>query len=151
MSDTNTRWEGYSDYQKVSIRVGETIENAVDAYARIDSLHTENAVVEPELAAEARARIKSAAMKLIPELENDREVVDFYDEVLERWQGDDGYLQELREVSLQQSCPEWLEDMVIDIRRAGWELGYLQAGRTERVTPEDPDEAKQQEIQQMFK
>jgi hypothetical protein len=151
MSDTNTRWEGYSDYQKVSIRVGETIENAVDAYTLIDSRHTENAPVEPEFAADARAQIKSAAMKLIPELENDREVVDFYDEVLDRWQGDDGYLQQLREVSLQQSCPDWLEDMVIDIRRAGWELGYLQAGRTERVTPEDPDEAKQQEIKQMFK
>lgn len=151
MSDANTRWEGYSDYQKVSIRVGETIENAVDAYARLDSLHTEKIPVEPELAAEARARIKSAAMKLIPELENDRDTVDFYDEVLERWQGDEGYLQELREVSLERRCPDWLEKMVIDIRKVGWELGYLQAGRTERVTPEDPDEAKQQEIKQMFK
>jgi hypothetical protein len=31
-------------------------------------------------------------------------------------------------------------EFVEDIRRAGWELGYLQAGRTKKKEPQDPAE-----------
>lgn len=145
-----TRWEGYSDYKTVSITVGQTIEGAVEAYAQIESRHAEAAPVEPELAAEARARIKSAAMKLLPELRNDKDTVELYKEILDDWEGEDGHIQELNRIQLQHDCPPWLYEMVVQIRQAGWELGYLKAGRSAKQTPDDPEEAARQETRSMF-
>lgn len=130
-----TRWEGYADYQRVSIRIGKSIDDALDAYAELDSRHQEAARIPPAVAAEARSSILSAAMRLVPELEADRAVDDTpYDEILARWQGTGdrpGFLQRLNETQLQEECPSWLFQMTLDIRTAGWHLGYLQAGRTE--------------------
>lgn len=140
--EADTVWEGYSDYQRVSIRIGRSIDEALDAYAELDSRHQENAPIPPNVAAEARTNILSAAMRLLPELEADRSVEDKpYDEMLRRWRsGGDGagYLQRLNEVSLQQECPGWLFQLVLDLRTAGWHLGYLQAGRTTKTEAEDP-------------
>jgi len=141
-SSANTRWEGYSDYQAVSHRVGQSIESAVEAYAEISSAHTEGAPVTPDQAAEARAAILAAALKLVPEMENDREAVTMYDEILDRWNGEEGFIARLNDMQLQQTAPGWLFQFIVDIRRAGWELGYLQAGRTAKSDPDDPVEAE---------
>jgi len=122
--------------------VARSIDSALDAYARVRGAHVEGATIDPELAAEARGRIMSAAMKLIPELEQDRESVDKYDEILERWQGDDGFVRRFSEVQMRRECPGWMHQFVIDMRTAGWELGYLQAGRREAGEPDDPTEAE---------
>lgn len=135
--ETNSRWDGYSDYRFVSLRVATTIDNALDAYSRIDGAHSEGAKVGPELAAEARARIMSAVLKLIPEMRRDAGSVELYAEILDRWEGEDGYVRALDEVSFREQCPGWLFQMMLDIRSAGWELGYLQAGRTEKAS-KDP-------------
>lgn len=70
--------------------------------------------------------------------------VDVYTEILTRWtesyKGGEGLLDRLQDVRLHQECPEWLETLVRDIRKAGWEIGYLQAGRTISETTLDPDE-----------
>jgi hypothetical protein len=139
------RWDGYSDYREISLRMARSIDRALDAYARIEGAHAEQATVSPAQAAEARSRIHVAAIKLIPELEHDREDVDVYDEILEKWTGDDGYIQQLDAVTLRDECPGWLFDMVTDMRTAGWELGYLQAGRVESE-PADPVEAETEDM-----
>jgi len=146
--ESDTRWEGYADYRKISLRVAGAIEDAVNAYARLDSAHQENAQIQPELAAEARARILGAAMKLMPELEEDRETVDLYDQILTRWEDgekpdDDsspGYIEAINQTRLKDESPSWLFQMVLDIRQAGWELGYLQAGRKRDAGDGDPVE-----------
>lgn len=146
--ETQTKWEGYSDYRRVSGQVAASIDEALDAYAAIDSAHAENARVSADDAAEARQKILGAALKLAPELENDREVEKQYASILNRWQGEDGFLQRLDSISLRETSPAWLRQFVLDIRTAGWELGYLQAGRTQRAEPEDPVE---RDVQSMFK
>lgn len=138
--DEGTRWEGYANYQSVSFRVAESVDQAIDAYSQIESAHTEGARINPEFAAEARSQILSAAVRLYPELEQDRESVDLYDQILGRWEGQDGYLEKFSETSLRRSFPGWLVHFVIDIRSAAWELGYLQAGRRAKSEPEDPVE-----------
>lgn len=133
--DSDKRYEGYSDYSSVSSRVATSIDRAVDSYSTLDALHTENARIRPNAAAEIRRHILAAALKLKPELEantvggsNDDE--DIQAEILDRWVGEEGFIERFRETSLQDDCPDWLYDFVNDIRRAGWEIGYLQAGRT---------------------
>jgi len=59
-----------------------------------------------------------------------------------------GYFDALSEIRLQQECPDWLEDWVIDIRTAGWEIGYLQAGRSVSPEPDVPD--PDEEFESMF-
>lgn len=140
--DRGSRWEGYSDYRVVSGRIARTIEDAVEAYAVIDARHSEGASVSPELASDARASIMAAAMMLQHEMERERgDDEKPYDEILSRWEGEEGFLRQMDTVQLRQVRPAWLHEMVLDIRRAGWELGYLQAGRTESQEPEDPVEA----------
>lgn len=145
VEERETRFEGYADYRRISLRVASSIDRAVDAYARLDSAHNENAQVPPELAAEARGRIYGAAIKLIPELEDDREHVDDYDDILERWEdGEDederGFIARLNDTQLKSDSPAWLFQMVLDIRTAGWKLGYLRAGRETETSDGDPVE-----------
>jgi hypothetical protein len=142
----SSRFEGYSDYEIVSIRLGESIDDAVEAYAKIDAAHDEGANVAAAAAAEARGQIMSAAIKLLPALQADRDAVDEYDEMLASWEGEKGHISKLRDTSLRQECPDWLYDFVLDIRRAGWELGHLQAGRTTKEY-DDPAEG---ETESMF-
>lgn len=144
---TTKRWEGYSDYQSVSNRVAAAIDDAIDAYAYIEALHIEDARIRQREAAEARSRIVGATIKLLPELEQNSSNADgdsVYGEILERWtgspDGDDGLLEKLKSVRLRSECPDWLGQLVRDIRKAGWEIGYLQAGRTVSESNLDPNE-----------
>lgn len=61
---------------------------------------------------------------------------------------DEGYLRELRDIQLQNECPDWLEQFVLDIKTAGFELGYLQAGRTVSIN-EDADPIEE-DVNSMF-
>lgn len=140
--ERSTRYEGFADYSAVSRSVSNAVENAVDAYAMIQSRHSEGARVTPDQAAEASAHILGAALKLLPELEDDLDDVEEYQEILERWKGDDGFIERLKAESLSSRSPEWLGQFAVDIRRAGFELGYLRAGRqtdTENVSWKDGD------------
>lgn len=158
MSDDQYRYEyeGYSDYKTVSNRVGQSIDDAVRAYAALESLHLEGARVRRTLAAEIRQDILSAAMMLIPDLQGsqfgDEEDDDPFEDILDRWGvedgqfTDDGYLAELRGTSLQENVPEWLYRLVVDIRTAGWEIGYLRAGRINQERDLDDDERQASEF-----
>lgn len=145
-------WEGYSHYKTVSKSVAETIDRAIDAYAYLDSLHNENAPIQPEVAANARSDILGAVLKLKPELERDRDEKDDYENILDRWEDntdndEPGHITKLHQTQLHNEMPAWMFQLMMDIRTAGWELGYLKAGRTATGEPEDPVEA---DAQQMF-
>lgn len=168
---SNGRFEGYAHYQTISNSIAESIDEALSAYAELDSLHAEDAKIGAQQAARARSRIKLAALKLVPELREDAHHNEQYQEILARWHGaldieqedgkpktvqpdfptaapEGGYFEALAEIRLQRECPPWLEDWVIDIRTAGWEIGYLQAGRSISPDPEVAD--PEREFDQMF-
>lgn len=153
--EVRIEYEGYSDYKTVSNRIGATIDNAVDACAAISALHTEGARVRPQLAAELRRDIVSAALMLVPDLEGAQngDGEGNHDDILERWGvgqdgeiGEDGYLGQLRQTDLQRECPDWILQLAIDIRRAGWEVGYLRAGRMNRELDVEEDERQAREM-----
>lgn len=133
---SETYWEAYSDYQTVSKRVAHSVDEALDAYATLESHHLEGAQMSPGKAAQIRKRILSAALRLVVELEEEEESKNIYSDILERWRGedeeDDGFIKQLRGVQLKDTMPSFLLQMIIDIRRAAWHLGYIQAGRQSR-------------------
>lgn len=140
--EDRTTWEGYSDYREISLRTAESIDRALEAFALVDSAHTEGWTLGAREAAEARADILACAIKLVPELRQDRAEKGIFDDILTRWLSEgtgEGYITQLDEASLRSTCPGFLFQMVLDMRAAGWHLGYLQAGRTQ-TEHADPDE-----------
>lgn len=163
MSEESTKsWEGYSDYQTVSNSIARSIDEALEGYTTLESLHVESARIQATQAARARSKIKLAALKMVPELRDDAPTNKQYQRILARWHGGfdyddengethhvnppddleiaDGYLDGLNNVQLSATCPPWLEQFAIDIRTAGWELGYLKAGRTHTENNLEPAE-----------
>lgn len=131
-------WQSFADYRAVSQQVARAVDEAVAAYSEIESMHVEGVKIRDREAAQARARVQTAALMLLPELEAN---ADDYDELLARWTDEDGYLARLDDVSLRVSCPDWLEQFARDIREAGFRLGYLQAGQYEGDDTEFSDES----------
>lgn len=143
--DPETQFEGFSDYQTVSQSVARSIDKAVEAYALVQSRHSEAARMNADTAAEASSHILGAALKVLPELEENANAKDetdaseenIFSEMLNDWKGEDGYIERLKRATLVNECPEWLFNFVTDIRRAGFHLGYLKAGRERQTeTPE---------------
>ena len=128
-----SEWEAYADYQSVSERVAESVADAIDALSRIEA---RGAARESHTNVETldRSSVLSAVTFLRTELENGRASKEVYDDILTRWEGEDGYLQRFRTMGIQQleSAP-WLQQFAEDLHRAGWELGYLKAGREKQV------------------
>lgn len=158
--EPTTRWEGFSDYQAVSNSIVRSIDEALDSYTVLQSLHAEGAKVSPRQAAQARAKILSAALRLVPELRDYASDNEEYQDILGRWLGaveigdktyegdfsdfeddiDEGFIDALDDVVLNTMSPGWLHQFVVDIRTAGWELGYLQAGRSVSESNLEPAE-----------
>lgn len=128
-------WDAYADLEVVSKQVTETIKNALEAYALLDKAGQHRSKIRTGRVVELEADILAAAMRLSVELEAeaDRDV-GYAIDILDRWQGDDGYIQRFRQTSVKNSREPWIHEFVSDIRRAGWELGYLQAGKREENT-----------------
>lgn len=126
----NSQWDAYSDYQLVSRNVTEAIDSATRAFSMID----QSALTGRKLKGretELRADILDAAMRLRVELEAERERGESYaSDILDRWEGEEGFLRRFRsDPGLVYEQADWFEQFVSDIRRAGWELGYLKAGK----------------------
>ncbi|RLM83697.1 hypothetical protein D3D02_16985 [Halobellus sp. Atlit-38R] len=140
-SDTKTYFEGYSDYETVAQDIGKAVRDAVDAYSHLDAQQRQAARGRgANAAAQAHQHILAAAIRLVPELQRDRDSREKLDEIYVDWTGDDGYIQRLKNTQLEAGSPDWLYEFVVQIREAAWELGYLQAGRTEKAEAEDPNE-----------
>lgn len=142
-TETETYFEGYSDYESVSKDIGQAVRDAIDAYAYIDGRHSQGARVRATDAASAYRRILGAAIRLLPELERNADAKDEVGDIYDDWTGDgddDGQLDDLRSLSFQGPPPDWLFEFVVQIRAAAWELGYLQAGRSRKAEEGDPVE-----------
>ncbi|UXF50877.1 MAG: hypothetical protein HQRvContig02_20 [Haloquadratum phage sp.] len=129
----DTEWDAYSDYQHVSRRVAGSIGDAIDAISVIDSGKVAGEKLSSREETDLRADVLGAVIRLQTELENERDQNEVYDEILARWEGDEGYINRFRGVDpMDYQAEAWLQQFARDIHRAGWELGYLKAGREEK-------------------
>lgn len=129
-----SEWEAYADYQSVSEHVGESIADAIDALCYLESAKKTGYKPKTDEEADYRATVLSAAMSLKTELENGRDTKPVYDEILSRWEGEDGYIYRFRQVDvLSAGAESWMYQFAEDLHRAGWELGYLKAGREKQI------------------
>lgn len=143
-------WEAYSDYRDVSNRVTQSIDDAVDAFAQLDQSAASGRKLNSERRAELRADILSAATMMRVELEAEADRGESYaEEILNKWQDSDdgdeeGWLSQFRHARRGEAAElPFLSELATDIRRAGYELGYLQAGRKEKTEDEgDADDAE---------
>lgn len=139
--EPDAEWSAYSDYAYVSKRVTESISDALDAYAALDNAVMTGQKLTTHERTELRSDILAAAMRLQIELESERDRnAEYAAEMLDRWEGDDGYIDSFRNTSFVNHSPDWFNRFASDIRRAGWELGYLKAGK-ENAVKNDGDDA----------
>jgi hypothetical protein len=149
---SNSEWQAYADYD-VSSRVAESIDDAVMAYSTLEAMMSEGASIDPGQASDCRRKIQTAAMRVLVDMQESND--ERFDDILEDWVGEDregGYIQEFQDCELGHNLPGWLFTFVMQIREAGWKLGYVRAGRREPGTPssdDDEEEQIQQEIQSM--
>jgi hypothetical protein len=141
-------WDGYTDYQQVAGRVASEIHDATAAAAMLQRIDVEGGQVQPREMAEASSRILSAAMLIEGQLDEYSEYNDDYEEILEDWKGDDGYIKRFRRTDFYGEVPEWLFEFVGQINRAGLILGYLKAGREEEV--KDEGDSADSEVKQVI-
>jgi len=151
-----SQFSAYSNYHQVTGAIASAIDEANDAYAHAAARKGEGKSLRSADAIRLRKTMKKAAMMLLPELRANQEADDIYGEILTRWQTDgaadafaaDGgdewppYLHAIDTVQLRgtQEFPPWLEQFMIDIRQAGWDIGHLQAGETTQTESLDPAE-----------
>lgn len=155
--EDNTEFRGYSDYKSVSQDVGSAVADAVDIYANLEGYHRQTRGQNPHhrnegLPALAHTHILGAALRLVPELRANKSAREKYEEMLNRWEGqddesEDGYIYRLSNANLSSECPDWLRDFVLDIREAAFHLGYLQAGKNVQAGEGDPIE---EDVNAMF-
>ena len=127
--DADTQWDAYSDYQHVSRRVAGSIGDAIDALSIIESGKVTGEKLSSREETDLRADVLGAVIRLQTELENEREQRETYDEILSRWEGEEGFIARFRALDVMAARSEpWLQQFAQDIHRAGWELGYLKAG-----------------------
>jgi len=132
-SGPETEWDAYSDYQHVSRRVAKSIGDAIDAISIIESGKVAGEKLSSREETDLRADVLGAVIRLQTELEIERETKEVYEEILTRWEGEDGYINRFRNLDVMNPQSEgWLQQFASDIHRAGWELGYLKAGREEK-------------------
>lgn len=133
--EPKAEWNAYTDYQHVTRRVAESVGDAIDAISTIEAAKLSGEKLSSRQETDLRTDVMAAVTRLRNELENERDTKDVYDEILSRWEGEEGSLKKFQQMNIMTPTPEpWLQQFAADIHRAGWELGYLKAGREEKVT-----------------
>ena len=142
------RWDGYSDYKTISDSIARQINAANAAHADIKARHKQGARLTRDRAASAESHIFAAIHQLKHEIRREKDSNDELGEIWDRWteggeEFDQGLLDKLDQTYLVNDCPEWVGTLVDDIYQAGWELGYIAAGRTESgPDPSDPHDGE---------
>lgn len=151
--DSETKWDAYSDYQDVSNRLTKSIDAAIEAFALLDQARQTGCKINSKHEMQERAEIVAAATRLRVELESESARGEEYaEEILDKWVGEgdeEGYLAKFRHAPRGGIADlEFLEEFATDIRRAGWELGYLRAGREEKA--ENQGDSADSEVQKVI-
>ena len=147
--DADTQWDAYSDYQHVSRRVAGSIGDAIDALSIIESGKVTGEKLSSREETDLRADVLGAVIRLQTELENERDQRETYDEILSRWEGEEGFIARFRALDVMAARSEpWLQQFAQDIHRAGWELGYLKAGS--ETKDKSGGEKDDSDIQELF-
>jgi hypothetical protein len=141
---TQGEWEGYSIYRKVSAENHDAVTQAIDAHAAIVAMQSENHFPDPDEAREYKSAILGAAMRFLTELEReaDRRPDSEFSEILDAWTDDEdseGSITKLRQTQLRSERvveDDWFRELVEQIHKVAWELGYIKAGRTAETTEE---------------
>ena len=129
-----SEWEAYADYKSVSERVADSVADAINGLSTIESAKAAGEKLPPSVETDSRSAVLTAVTLLSTELENERGSKEVYDDILSRWEGEEGYLERFRTADLVDRPPEpWIKQFAEDIHRAGWELGYLKAGREKQI------------------
>lgn len=150
--DTTTEWDAYSDYALVSKWVTKSIRDAIEAFALLDQANAVGHKIDTREETQLRSDILSAAMRLRIELEAESDRgEDYAEKILNDWTGsgeEPGYIEKFRATPARQTADlEFLADFAAGIRKAGWKLGYLQAGREQESVDEgDQDDAEVTQI-----
>lgn len=128
-------WDAYSDFQHVSRRVSQIVVDATKALQKIESAKRSGEKLQSELETDLRTDVLTAVTLLRTELENERDTNETYNEILSRWEGEEGFIDQFDRMDAISRQPEpWLKDFAGDIHRAAWELGYLKAGSEQKET-----------------
>jgi len=131
----DTRWDAYTDFQHISRRTSDKIFDAVEAVATLEAAKLSGEKLKPREETDLRTTVDAAVTLLRTELQNERDRSELYDEILSRWEGEEGFINRFEAMNATNTRPEpWLGDFAQDIHRAGWELGYLKAGREQKET-----------------
>jgi hypothetical protein len=137
------KWDGFSDYNDVSRRIVNAVDLAAECEATLRSRHREGAKISPELASELRSGIQSAINKVYPEIEREAERDEIYRKYKRRLDGEEdaasGLIDAFHQANFQTQAPNEINDLVKVLRKAAWELGYYQAGRTEGKEDDSSD------------
>jgi len=137
-------WSAYSEYKDQSQQVAEKVSRANDAYSFLVSVYTQDMHLPEKSAMDTKRALLNAGMRLKPEIKMNNEHEPF-DEIWERWDGEEGYIQMLIQHDFYNGMPGWVHQYSDDLMTAAWEIGYLQAGRQEAADP-DSDDAKISEV-----
>lgn len=147
----NKKWQGYSAYQEVASQLHKDVNKAIRAYATIKSLDSQNVGITPQTAVKTKRAILAVAKRTFYEVQVNRQI-DEFDEIYERWSGnevnqgetietgDTGYVARLEEADFREGAPEFLPELMDDLVTATWKLGYIRAGVEKPADPDDTDE-----------
>lgn len=152
------KWEGYSVFQEISSQLHKDVNNAIKAYAHINSLDTSHMGITPQASVKTKRAILGVSKRVYYEIQVNRHVED-YREIYERWSGDevdgdgeivagadDGFIERLEDADFTQGAPDFLPQLMDDLVKAAWTLGYIRAGVQKSADPEDAEE----QVSEMF-
>jgi hypothetical protein len=85
-SPGDQKWESYSVFKEISSELHKNVNNAIKAYAHINSLDTSNMGITPQSAVKIKRAILGVSTRVFYEIQINRHV-DEYREIYERWSG----------------------------------------------------------------
>jgi len=150
-SPGDQKWESYSVFKEISSELHKNVNNAIKAYAHINSLDTSNMGITPQTAVKVKRAILGVSTRVFYEIQINRHV-DEYRDIYERWSGNKvdesgdiiekdsrGYILLLEQADFTQGPPDFLSQLMKDLVKATWTLGYIRAGVYKNADPDKPD------------
>lgn len=141
-----TYFEGYTDYSSVSKDIAEAVARAVEGYGYVVGRER----YDRKKLDKARHSFLSAAMRLLPEIEESKAAKPELQEIHDRWVGSEerrGIIKKLEEEKQVADMPNSeLQEFTFDIRKAAFKLGYLKAGEERNGGSTDVDDKQSEQM-----